>query len=140
MASSVMKGKAIVETSVGAMDVYAGVTNEQLQAAHAWESEEIKDDKGFDMTWIARNENFTMSVEIKLTGASKAAAATAAVFLAPYAAVTLSGFTLSWMNAVWQYVGGTTINLSASKHGTANIKLRKYADATQNTASHTDAT
>ena len=134
------KGKALVETAVGALDAYAGVTNESLKAAHAWEEEIVKDDSGKDMSWVPRNEHVILDVTVKLTGASISAAKSAAVFLAPYAAVVLSGFDLSWMNATWQYIGGSSIDLADVKHGGATVKLRKYADAAQQTAATTTAT
>lgn len=134
------KGKATVETAVGALDAYAGVTNETVRAAQAWEEEVIKDAEGKDQTWVPRNEHITLDVTVKLTGTSIAAAKAAAVFLAPYAAVILSGFDLSWLNATWQYVGGSTIDLTDVKAGGATIKLRKYADAAQQTAATTTAT
>jgi len=134
------KGKATVETAVGALDAYAGVTNESLKAAQAWEEEVIKDAEGKDASWVPRNEHIILDVTVKLTGASIAAAKAAAIFLAPYAAVVLSGFDLAWMNATWQYIGGSSIDLSDAKHGGATIKLRKYADAAQQTAATTTAT
>lgn len=134
------KGKATVETAVGAMDAYAGVTNETVRAAQNWDEETVKDAEGKDQTWVPRNEHITLDVTVKLTGASIAAAKAAAVFLAPYAAVVLSGFDLSWLNATWQYIGGAAIDLSDAKYGGATIKLRKYADAAQQTAATTTAT
>ena len=134
------KGKAAVESAVGALDAYAGVTNEALKAAQAWEEETIKDAEGKDCTWVPRNEHITLDITLKLTGASITAAKSAAVFLAPYAAVVLSGFDLAWMNATWQYIGGAAIDLTDSKHGGATIKLRKYADNAQQTAATTTAT
>lgn len=134
------KGMATVETCVGAMDGYAGVTNESARAAQNWEEEVIKDDEGKDQTWVPRNENITLDVTVKLTGSSIANAKAAAVFLSPYAAVVLSGFDLSWLNATWQYIGGSTIDLTDVKYGGATIKLRKYADAAQQTAATTTAT
>jgi hypothetical protein len=133
------KGKAIVETSVGALSAYAGVTNESVKATHAWDEELVKDDTGKTMTWVPRDEHVILDVQVKLTGASFSAANSAAIFLAPYAKCTLSGMDLSWMNADWQYIGGASIDLSDTKHGAATIKLRKYADGTQNTASTTAA-
>jgi hypothetical protein len=134
------KGGAVVETAVGALDAYAGVTNEALKAAHAWEEEIIKDASGLAATWVPRDEHVILDVTVKLTGASVAAAKAASIFLAPYAPVVLSGFDLSWMNATWQYIGGTAIDLSDSKHGGATIKLRKYANSAQQTAATTAVT
>ncbi len=134
------KGKAIVETAVGALDGYAGVTNESLKAAQDWVEEVIVDAEGKDMTWVPRNEHVILDVEIKLTGSSIANAKASGVFLAPYAAVVLSGFDLSWMNATWQYIKGSSISLADLKHGSATIKLRKYADAAQQTSATTTAT
>jgi len=136
----VYKGKAVVESAVGALDAYAGVTNESVRALQNWEEEVVKDDRGRDMTWIPRNEHILLDVTVKLTGASQAAAKAAAVFLAPYAPVVLSGFDLGWLNATWQYVGGATIDLSDTKAGGSTIKLRKYANAAQQTAATTTAT
>ncbi len=134
------KGKATVESAVGDLDAYAGVTNEALKAAQNWDEEVVKDEEGKDQTWVPRNEHIMLDVTIKLTGSSIAAAKAASVFLAPYAAVVLSGFDLAWLNATWQYVGGSAIDLTDAKYGGATIKLRKYADAAQQTAATTTAT
>lgn len=134
------KGMATVESAVGAMDLYAGVTNESLKSAQAWDEEVIKDAEGKDQTWVPRNEHITLDVTVKLTGSSIAAAKAAAVFLDPYSAVVLSGFDLAWLNATWQYVGGSSIDLTDTKGGGATIKLRKYKNAAQQTAATTTAT
>ncbi len=134
-----IKGKALVEGVAGAMDLYAYVTNESLKAAQQWDEETAANDQGAVMSWVPRNERIELDVTVKLSGDTIAHAKSGAAFLAPYAAVVLTTFDLTWLNATWQYIGGSTIDLADSKHGMATVKLRKYADSTQQTAATTTA-
>ncbi len=134
------KGKGLVETAAGALDVDAYVTFESLKANHAWEEEIVKDAAGADAAWVPRNEHIILDVNVKLAADTIAHAKAGGAFLAPYAAVVFSGGDLSFMNATWQYIGGASIDLSDAKHGSKVLKLRKYADSAQNTAAVTAAT
>lgn len=141
-------GKATVITTAGALDAYASITIGNVKGDHTWEPEEVKDFEGFDQSWLARNEHINISISVKLTGASKVLAIANGAFLVPYSAVTLSGFDLPWLNTTgvggkytgtWQYREGGSLDLVNTGVGGMEIKLRKYADPTQNTAATTQA-
>ncbi len=143
-----MKGQAVVITTAGALDAYANINIQNVKGSHDWSQEDIQDFEGFDSTWLARNEHIDITINVKLTGASKAAAITNGAFLVPLSAVTLSGFDLNWLNVTgvggkytgtWQFRSGSSLDLTNDKVGGMEIKLRKYADPTQNTASTTAA-
>lgn len=142
-----MNGKAVVITTAGALDAYASVTIQGIKGDHEFDIEELKDFAGFDQTWLARNEKINLTLSLKLTGASKALAIANGAFLVPLSAIALSGFDLPWLNAAgvggkytgsWQY-RGAAISLDNDKVGGNEVKARKYADPTQNTAATTAA-
>lgn len=146
-------GKATLQTTAGALDAYASVSIQGVKADHAWDGEEVKDFGGYDIAWLARNQHITISVSIKLTGASKAAAIANGAFLLANARVTLSGFDCPWLNTAgvaaagigqiytgsWQYYKGGSIDLQNERTAGMELPLRKYQDPTQNTLSTTAA-
>jgi len=140
--TEVQVGKATVVGVPGTASIsaWAAVTNESLRANHDWKEETITDVHGFDQTWIARNEHFTIDVQVRLTAATLTNAKAAGVFQAPYTKVTLSAFDLATLNGDYQYVGGTGIDLVAEKGATMTWKLRQYKNADQQTASTTAVT
>lgn len=137
MAAVVKRGKASVEGIPGALDVVVYPVKQTGKATQNYEEEIIKDEHGFDAAWLLRNENITFDIGMKLLGDTAAHAISGGAFLAPQATVVLSGFDLSVLNATFHMVSGSDIDLGNTKVGDLNIKLRKYADATQNTAAVT---
>jgi hypothetical protein len=142
-----MNGKAVVITTAGAIDLYAGITIHGIKGDQHINFEEVQDFAGFDGSWLARNEYVEVKLTLKLTAASKAAAIANGVFLLPLATLTLTGFDLPWLNAAgvggrytgnWQY-RGASIDLLNDKTGGSEANCRKYADPTQNTAATTAA-
>lgn len=148
-ARTTMNGQAVVITASGLMDVYVNINIQGIKGSHNAEFEEVKDFEGFDASWLARNEHIEMDVQVKLTAASKVAAALNGAFMKLLSAVLFTQADLNWINATglpdgrytgkWQYRGGSDIDLSADKTGGMTIKLRKYADAAQNLAATTAA-
>lgn len=143
---TIQKGKACLITTAGALDAYAQVSIQTVKADHQWDEEKIKDFGGFDGAWLARNTGIEISINFKLTGASKAAAIANGAFLLPYATVTLSGFDCPWLNTTgvggiftgaWRYHKGGSLSLQNDQVGGMDLSLHKYADPTQNTASQT---
>lgn len=138
-----MNGQAVVITASGAMNVYASINIQNIKGSHNFATEEIQDFEGFDATWLARNEYIEMDVQVKLTGASKALAAANGAFMVPLSAVAFTNADLNWINATglpngtytgnWQYRSGGDIDVNNDKPGGMTIKLRKYANAAQNT-------
>ena len=101
-----------------------------------FEEEIVKDVQGFDAAWVERNLHYLADFKFKMLG-DTAAHAGGVVMLAPYATVTLSGFTLSDLNAAYQNVSGAAFDLNNTSVADFAIKLRKYGDSTQATASVT---
>lgn len=135
-------GKAPVFTASGVMDGYLTASIQSIKASHKFPIVEVKDSAGFDNSLYAPNEIIELDVEVKLTAATVAAANGSAVFLRPLAQLTFTNADLPWINSTgvagaytgaWVYVDGSTIDLSNAAPGGAAIKLRKYANAAQNT-------
>jgi hypothetical protein len=58
-------------------------------------------------------------------------------FLGPFATVTLSGFDLACLNTTFQNQSGAQLDLGNTKVADLKYELKRYADATQNTAAIT---
>jgi hypothetical protein len=136
MASEVQNGTGILH-GIGdngsgiTMSGYATFILESAKGGHKFKLEPIEDEMGFDAALIATNAHVEMDITWTPSGASRAAAATTAVFLTPLAKVTLANFKVEAFNGDWVYVGDQSIDLS---HGNAkmSLKVRKYDDSTQN--------
>jgi hypothetical protein len=103
------------------------------KAGHKFKLTAIEDEGEADAALVATNPHLEQDLTFTASGASRAAAAATATFLAPLAKVTLSNFKVAAFNGDWIYVGDESIDLS---HGAAKIalKVRKYDDAAQNTS------
>jgi hypothetical protein len=119
---------------------YATFLLEQLKAAHKFNLREIKDETDFDAALVATNQCVELDITFKPSGATRAAAAAVAVFPTPLATVTLANFKVSLVNGTWTYVGDGTLDLMSNESGKMTLKIRKYSDATQNTALTTTVT
>ena len=137
MASVTIKGKAAVEGIAGTIDLVVYPVSQTGKVRQEWAEEIIQDVHGFDTTWLARNEHRLMDFGFKLLGDTAAHAAAGGAFIAAYATVTLSGFTLSEFNGTYQNISGGELDLANIKVGDFATKFRKYADSTQNTLSQT---
>lgn len=137
MASVTVRGKAVVEGIAGAFDVIVYPLQQTGKMTSNFEEEIVKDVHGFSAAWLARDWHYLNDFAFKLIGDTHAHAVAGGVFLAPFATVTLSGFDLSAFNGTYQNVSGQDIDLSNVKVGDMNVKLRMYADGTQNTLSQT---
>jgi hypothetical protein len=115
-----------------------------------FEEETLKDQHGFDLAWLARNQHIMGDVAFKIAGISAASPSSVAQLssqvwpLAMLSTVTLSGFAFTvdnagngGLNGAYQYVSGSDLNLDFSKVNEATFKLRKYVDPTQNTLANT---
>lgn len=139
MAAEVQTGKGTVAgiTNSGSAITISGYATFNLKSAklgHKFDIQDIKDANNFDNTAIATNEHTELDIEFVVSGADRAAAAATAVFLAPLAAVTLANFKIAAFNGVYQYRGDASIDLTDSGPAKMMLKIRKYADSTQNTA------
>ena len=112
-----------------------------------FEEEIIKDVHGYDAVWVARNEHLLTDFSLKLVGDTMAHAAAPATsvtgtsttvsllgqpFLAPLSCVSLGSFVPASLNGIYQILSGNDVDLSNTKVGDLNFKLRRYANADQN--------
>lgn len=137
MASVVFRGKAAVEGVAGTFDIITYPLQQTGKMTVNAEEEIIKDVHGFDTAWLNRNQHVLADWMFKLLGDTAAHAAAGGVVVAPLAIVTLSGFTLSFLNTTWQNVSGQSIDLANVKVGDFGLKLRAYSDSGQNTSAAT---
>ena len=138
MASEVQNGLAYIhgiknDGNAITIEGYATFTLDSAKAGHKFKLESVEDENGFDAALVATNAHYEMDIQWMPSGASKSAALATAVFLAPLAKVTLAHFGVSSFNGDWIYVGDMSIDLS-HKQAKMSIKLRRYADASQNTS------
>jgi len=157
MANVTFRGKAAVEGVAGAYDAILYAINQTVKVTQQFDVEEIKDEHGFDLAWLFRNEHAMFDASLKLLGdtaahakipatavAGSSPATSAAVsslgagpFLSPGSTVTLSGFDIVAINGKYQVLPGSDVDLGNTKAGDLTLKLRKYADSTQNALTST---
>lgn len=145
----VFRGKAAVEGTPVTFDALLYNIAQSAKSTQNFDMEEIKDGHGYDVAWLMRNEHSTFDASLKLVAdtaahsiiPATAVSTTSAVsslgqpFLAPGSTITLSGFTVVGLNGLYQVLSGGDIDLGNAKVADLNIKLRKYANATQNSTS-----
>jgi hypothetical protein len=138
MASEVQNGKGILFgiTNTGSpitLTGYASFILDTAKGAHKFKLTAIEDENEFDAALIATNAHLELDITWTPSGATRTAAAATATFLDPLSKVTLSGFRVTDFNGDWVYVGDQSIDLS---HAAAKmtLKVRKYADTTQNSS------
>jgi hypothetical protein len=149
MAAPVQRGKGVVQGVPGAFDVLVYVTQQTLDGMQQWDLQTGKDVNGADQWWLARNEHMETDVKVEFVATTNELAATpvstsSGVLSAlgqpltgPLQAVTLSGFTLAALNGVYQMQSGAKFDIKNVGIAEATYKLRRYADATQNTLANT---
>lgn len=122
---------------VGSIDLVVYPVSQSGKMAQQWDEETVKDTRGFDAAWLARNTHYLADFGFKLLGDTAAHAIAGGAFIAPLATVTLSGFDLSAFNGTYQNISGAEIDLGNTKVGDFATKFRRYDDTTQNTLSQT---
>jgi len=132
MADVVKRGKASIEGVAGTFD--ALLTKQTIRHGQEFDEETIKDENGFDCAWNYRNEKATVDISCKLLGDNATNLAAEAVYFGPGNIVNLSNFAPNVINGSYHIVSGCEISLANDRVGDMTFKLRKYADATQNTA------
>lgn len=149
MASVTFRGKAAIEGVAGAIDVVVYPTAQTLKGTQQYDEEIIKDEHGFDVSWVSRNEHMMLEIGLKFLGDTAAHAAIpmqnsgsqvstlGQPFLKPYQTMVLSGFALAALNGTYQNITGTTMDFANTKVADGDYKLRRYADSTQNTGATT---
>lgn len=147
MAAEVQNGTGVVQgvANDGTAIAITGYATFLLQKAtldHIFDLQNVQDAGGFDATLLAINEHMELTIDLVLSGATRAAAAATGVFVAPLAVTTLTHFKISLFNSTkWVYIGGTKIDLSnGDRARLTGFKLRAYSDATQATSLSTIVT
>lgn len=113
---------------------YATFILDAAKAQHKFGLDTVTDEKGFDVSLVAKNAHIETDITWTPSGATRAAAATTTVFLSPLAKVTLANFKVAAFNGDWIYVGDESIDLTSGAPGKMSLKIRKYDDSGQNTA------
>lgn len=117
-------GSAITITGV------AGVLD-SAKLQHKFELEENKDELGFTNNLTAVNDHFEVDIAFMPASTTRALAEAAGATIAPLAKVTLAHFAVAAFNGDYVYIDGMSIDIS-QKQGKMNMKLKRWADATQN--------
>ena len=165
MATDILVGQAVlhgIQNDGTAISIsgYATFILNKLSAAHMFELKKVKNELDFTTAAISVDESAEITMDFTVSGGSagtRATAATTAVFPAPLAKVTLSHVKIQTAFATsnntsgatgtkifdgdYSYEGGATIDLSNSDFAKlTGLKLRKYADSTQNASMTTAIT
>ncbi len=144
----VARGKAVVEGCAGTFDAILYAVTQDAEITQNFEKEDGKDVHGYDGWWVFRNEHGIISCNMKLVGDTEAhkvipataVSTTAAVsslgqpFLAPGTTLTLSGFSPSAFNGVFQLQSGCKCAIKNAQVADLSLNMLKYANADQNTA------
>src|SRR5947209_7733849 len=86
------------------MSGFATFILDGAKGGHKFDLDALKDETKYDVALIAANGHLELDITWTPSGATRAAAAATAVFLAPLAKVTLANFKLSAYNGDWVYV------------------------------------
>lgn len=137
MAAEVQKGTGILfgianNGTAITMSGYASFTLDAAKAQHKFKLEEVQDELGFDKALIATNGHVELDITWVPSGATRAAAANASVFLTPLSKVSLNNFKAAAFNGDYVYIGDQSIDLSHGGPGKMSLKIRKYDDSYQN--------
>lgn len=156
----VFRGYATVEGTAGTFDAVisnATALNQTVSITQQWEEEVIKDNHGYDIAWLMRNEHATMDIDLMLMATTAAIAAVPVQAVAPSAGVTagtvisalntggapffaagsqihFTGFTMAAFNGYFRVLSGCDAKLTNSGAAKYTLKLLKYAGADQQTA------
>lgn len=156
MASVVVRGKAVVEGIAGSFDAILYSLPQTGKITQNFDEEIIKDQHGYDLAWVFRNEHVTGDFGLKVIGdthahalipatvvAAGAGTAGSAIssagqpFITPGSQITFTGFDLSVFNGVFQVLSGGDIDIANTKVADLAVKVRKYADSGQQTLAAT---
>lgn len=114
---------------------------QSMKLSQEFDEDIVQDELGDDCAWRARNEKYMGDVSMKLMDKSVtstlANAKTGAAFFSPYQIVTISNVAVAAWNTTWQIISGGGIDQDNTKVGDITFRLRRYANATQNTLAAT---
>jgi hypothetical protein len=143
--AAVIRGLAIINSIVGGVPTNItawanGILPQSSDATQNWEEEKIKDTRGFDAVWLARNAHLVRKFEFKPTSDTLAHAKSATVFLAPYAKLTFASSEASDLDGDYRLMDGAQIQIRNDATATYTLSCVKYSDADQNVAAHVTPT
>lgn len=124
---------AQVNGFVGTLDVIVYPVQQTGELTQNFDSEVVKNSIGFDVSETAKNELHEGDMMFMLLGDTNAHAKSGAQFLAPLATVVFTGSDSAAYNGTYINRSGAAISLKNTGTGEIKFKLRKYADADQNT-------
>lgn len=140
MAAEVQVGTAVIAgiTNSGSAITITGFATflfDTAQAQHHFDVRDTKDATAYDVNLAASNEYLEVTLDFEPSGATRAAAAAVFVMPSPLAAITLANFKIAMFNGAYVYMGDARVDLSKQQNGKiSGLKIRKYADSTQNTS------
>lgn len=137
MATKTFRGKAQVAGCPGTFDVILYPVQQNMTLTQEFDEEIIKDADGQDASWRAQNEKYMGDYDMKLIADTVAHAAAGAAFLGPLAIITATFTTPAVWNSAFQCISGGKIATKNDAVGDISFRVRKYADATQNTLAGT---
>jgi hypothetical protein len=124
-----------------------GFVLDSIPITHVFESDAVRQEQKFTVNLTATDEAIEIEIDMVLTQAGVTLIKDAfnvvaggttrtniySVFPAPLARLTLSNWALTIYNGKWTYIGGAKLESSAGMPAKfTGMKLRKYADTTQN--------
>ena len=158
MFTEILTGQAVLNgipndgTQIG-LSPYATFILNKVSGKHVWDSKTIKDETDFDAAMLAVNEGHEIDIDLTIsagTSGTRAAAAALAVYPGPLASITISHLkcqgtfasagntAVKLFDGAFLYIGGAGIDLSQSDVvKLTNLKMKKWANATQNTSLNT---
>jgi hypothetical protein len=155
----VQRGNAQVEGVAGSL-VAVGIATwyplqQSVDGTNEWDEEVVKDVHGFSNAWALRDQRLLVDVEMVfidysgLNSLGNAALGTGVIYLAPQTQVTLSGFTsitaggtgvtgtVMSLNGIYHTLSGQKIKMVNDKMAAGTLKLRQFANVTQNALAYT---
>lgn len=129
----VQNGKAVLWGISGSINIegYASFILQDGKLDHKFKLTPIEDETDHDATLIATNEHFETTITWIPAGSTRAAALATVTVPDPLQSITMSGFDVDLLNGTWIYIGDATVNVNHAA-GKMSLKVRKYADETQN--------
>lgn len=118
---------------------YASFILDTGKSSHKFDMDAVKDENNFDRALIATNTHQELTLTWTPAGDTRADATDTCAYINPLAKVELAHFKVAAFNGDWVYVGDGSIDLS-HKEAKMSLKLRKYADAEQNSSLVTTVT
>lgn len=115
------------------ISAFASFVAQSAKIQHKFDLQADKDANNADVTLIATNAMLEGTLEIEPSGATRAAAAAAAVVVSPLATVTLANFQLTSLNGNWIYTGNEDISLAHNASAKISLPIRQYTSSAQNT-------